>query len=326
MLLLTIASGSSNRSATKITNTFTAPYTRKYWSCEPEALSTDWIGERVFRPDVAAVKRGYAARPQKSSHYITRFRYPRENGFSQFFVGLQSHAEVRLNHEVVGIDLKSKQLSFKNGRTRTYERLLSTIPLPDFVQLVRDAPRDVKEAAKALACTSVLLVNVAVGHKPRVPYHWVYVYDEDMKSTRISQMGRLSPNNVPQGLSGLQVEVYSRDFKSLVNRRDAIAERVVDELRTMGLVDEVLHFHTQVVRYANVVFNHDRRPALDVIFTWLESHGLEREDDDLAPMTDWSSAAPLRPGPIVLGGRFGQWKYFWTDDCLLRGKQIAGRA
>lgn len=308
----------------EITHTFTAPYTRKYWCCEPESLSTDWIGKRVLQPDVEAVKRGHAASPQDSGHYITRFRYPKDNGFAQFFVGLQSSTEVHLNHEVVGLDLTSKRIWFGNGRTSTYERLLSTIPLPDFVRLVRRAPAGVREAAEALACTSVLLVNVAVGHEPRVPYHWFYVYDEDMKSTRISQIGLLSPNNVPQGLSGLQVEVYSRSFESLVNERDVIADRVVNELRTMGLVDEVLHLHTQVIRYANVVFNHDRSAALDVILTWLESHGLEREDDDLAPMTDWSSAAPLRSGPIALGGRFGQWKYFWTDDCLLRGRQVAG--
>lgn len=309
-----------------ITNTFSAPYTKKYWCCGPESLSTDWIGERILKPDLESVERGYASPPEVSSHYITRFRYPQEHGFAQFFVGLQASSDIHLNYEVAGVDLKAKQILFKNGRLISYDRLFSTIPLPDFVQLVKDAPSRVREAAMALACTSVLLVNVAVGHEPRVPYHWFYVYDEDMKSTRISQIGLLSPNNVPRGSSGLQVEVYSRSFESLRQERDVIAEQVLNELRVMGLVDAVLHFHTQVVRYANVVFDHDRRAALEIIFEWLESHGLEREADDLAPMTDWSSAAPLRPAPISLGGRFGQWKYFWTDDCLLRGRQVSGRA
>jgi len=27
-------------------------------------------------------------------------------------------------------------------------------------------------------------------------------------------------------------------------------------------------------------------------------------------------------GDVILAGRFGQWKYYWSDDCVLRGKQI----
>jgi hypothetical protein len=64
---------------------------------------------------------------------------------------------------------------------------------------------------------------------------------------------------------------------------------------------------------------------MDVIWTWLESKGLTREEDDLHPLTDWDikkSTSTL--GSIAMAGRFGQWKYFWTDDCVLRGKWLAG--
>ena len=26
---------------------------------------------------------------------------------------------------------------------------------------------------------------------------------------------------------------------------------------------------------------------------------------------------------LALAGRFGQWKYYWTDDCVLRGKKLS---
>jgi len=29
-------------------------------------------------------------------------------------------------------------------------------------------------------------------------------------------------------------------------------------------------------------------------------------------------------GQLILAGRFAQWKYYWSDDCVLRGKFIAG--
>jgi len=52
---------------------------------------------------------------------------------------------------------------------------------------------------------------------------------------------------------------------------------------------------------------------------------LLRENDDLTPATDWSKKQVVKNklGDIILAGRFGQWKYYWTDDCILRGKYIA---
>jgi phytoene dehydrogenase-like protein len=37
-----------------------------------------------------------------------------------------------------------------------------------------------------------------------------------------------------------------------------------------------------------------------------------------------AGADPASPvGSMVMAGRFAHWKYFWTDDCVLRGRQIA---
>jgi hypothetical protein len=76
--------------------------------------------------------------------------------------------------------------------------------------------------------------------------------------------------------------------------------------------------------HANVMFTHARREALDTIFRWLEPFGLAREADDLDPARDWSADANDKPGSLMLAGRFAQWKYFWTDDCVLRGRQLTG--
>ncbi len=43
-----------------------------------------------------------------------------------------------------------------------------------------------------------------------------------------------------------------------------------------------------------------------------------------APLTDWSSTADKEKlGSLIMAGCFGQLKYFWTDDCVLRGQAIA---
>ena len=41
-------------------------------------------------------------------------------------------------------------------------------------------------------------------------------------------------------------------------------------------------------------------------------------------MDNWQQQLENSPefGELILAGRFSQWKYYWTDDCLLRGLQI----
>ena len=62
---------------TSFTKYFPAAYTRKYWTCEPSELATDWVGERVFYPDIATVVDGYKQAAEKSTHYIKNIRYQR---------------------------------------------------------------------------------------------------------------------------------------------------------------------------------------------------------------------------------------------------------
>ena len=92
----------------------------------------------------------------------------------------------------------------------------------------------------------------------------------------------------------------------------------------MGLLEESSSSHFNFVPYANVIFDHQRRKAQDTILSFLSNYGLVREPDDLEPMTDWQNAYSFDRQPqLALAGRFGQWKYFWSDDCIIRGMQLS---
>ena len=157
---------------------------------------------------------------------------------------------------------------------------------------------------------------------PRQPYHWLYVYDEDKYSTRINHINLLSSRSAPSGQTGIQVEVYESPYRPFQESHQAIANSVVIELQDMGLILKPESVHTQFIPYANVIFDHSRRNAQNAILGGLEQFGLCREEDHLEPTTDWATLNSPKIGRFVLAGRFGQWKYFWTDDCVLRGKLI----
>lgn len=304
--------------------TFPTAYTRKYWTCDPRELTTDWVGQRVFLPDVDTVVNGYHAQPTASTHYISTVRYPSHGGFISFAAKLREGANIHFGYSVESIDFSERLITFANGKQYRYKKLINTLPLPELMRLAVNVPDDVKQAAKTLCCSSLLLINVTANHVAHKPYHWLYVYDEDKLSTRINHTELLSPNNAPTGKTGVQVEVYASPYKPFPTSHNAIAKTVVSELIEMGLIDQAESVHTHYTPYANVIFNHARHEAQNAIFNWLERFGLQRAADDLAPMTDWNNIKPQQVGDLNLAGRFGQWKYYWTDDCVMRGRALAG--
>ncbi len=310
---------------------FPEAYTRKYWTVEPADLNTEWVGERMYSPATEEVQAGAKGPLPYGTHYITHARYPRRGGYQAFLGILVKEARIRYHCEVERIDLAEKKLWLTSGECLPYGRLISTLPLPVFVQRCAQATAAMREAAAALNCSQLLLVNATAPHPTLRAGNWFYIYDEDKLSTRINCTERLSPFNAPPGHTGVQVEVYFGRHRPLPEPPAAVGQRVLRELVEMGFIapdqcgPSAPAFHTHEVRWANVIFDHQRRAALDSILNWLTAYGLQREANDLDASTDWGHRDPLdlSRATLMLGGRFGQWKYFWTDDCLLRGRQLA---
>lgn len=59
----------------------------------------------------------------------------------------------------------------------------------------------------------------------------------------------------------------------------------------------------------------------------LEPYGLARRGDELDAMTDWEKMDKMEKldsnASLILLGRFGEWKYYWSDDSVLAGKWLA---
>jgi len=312
---------------------FSEKYTRKYWTVDAEQLTAEWVGGRVYAPSIEDVQAGYDGTFGESKHYIMEVRYPKKGGYNAYTQLLRRGCNVELNSEVTSIDLNNKCVATSLGKTYAYNRLINTLPLPVFIKMCRGVPANVVMAAKQLLCTQLLLVNVRAKHPTMRPENWMYVYDEDKFSTRIHCVEKLTPGNAPKGWTGIQVEVYSNPLKPLPADRAEIGGRVVEELIEMGLIaPENLTQPGEIyrdllsVQWANPVFTFATEPALKEIWAWLETYGLYREPDDLYPLTKWTDTPnplPANNATLFMAGRFGQWKYFWSDDCVLRGRHLA---
>lgn len=304
-------------------NHFPSAYTRKYWTTDPVNLTTDWVGGRVFFPNIEQVKEGYFAPLKEETHYIKKVRYPNKGGYMAYSNLLKEGMNMQIEHTFSYIDFDTRTIDFTNGKVIKYQKLVNTLPLPILIEN-SNAPENVKLAARALNCSTVLLINVTANHVTAKSENWIYVYDEDKLSTRINCTELLSPNNAPTGKTGIQVEVYFSAYKINTQSDEEIAQKVIRELIEMGLVfseGDIESYHTKWIQWANVIFDNSRQVNQEIIFSWLATKGLAREEDDMQPMTNWDLKldSSQKLGEIILAGRFGQWKYFWTDDCVLRG-------
>lgn len=285
--------------------TFPMQYTKKYHTTEAKNLTTDWLGPRLYRPTLEQVLLGALKREPLDVHYVDNFRYPTHGGFCAYLKPFEAMADLHCGHRVSAIDPATRTLTFTGGATAPYGELVSSLPLPRLVPMIRGVPPDVLEAASLLACSQVVLVNIGLNRPVDTRAQWTYFYDDDICFPRVSFPPGFSPTLVPAGCGSLQAEVYfSEKWRPLTNEPKDWIEPTIDGLIKCGLVKdraEIIHRSVIFVPFANVIFDHDRPKALATVHGYLDDIG------------------------IGYCGRYGDWEYIWTDQAFKSGED-AGQA
>ena len=285
---------------------FPMQYTRKYHTTEAENMSTDWLGPRIYRPSLEEVLRGAISASAPHVHYITHFRYPSDGGFMLYLKKFMPMGNMKLNHELVSIDPHARQLKFANGVETHYDGLVSSVALPDLIRMMKGTPPDVVDAARRLACSTCVLVNIGVNREDLSRAHMTYFYDEDICFSRLGFPHMLSTRNAPPGMGSIQAEVYFSDkYKPFSGSADDWIDPVIRDLRKCGVLreeDQILSRKAMFLRYANIIFDLERADALKTVHGYLDDIG------------------------IAYCGRYGDWGYMWTDESFKSGEQAAERA
>lgn len=284
---------------------YPARYTRKYWGTEARELSDTWCGSRLYRPDLNEVLRGSfpdAAMPE-NVYYAKKMHYPKEGGFRAFLAETAERLDIRRNYRVTQIDAAEHIVHFANGETCHYERLVSTLPLPEMPRLLCINHADVHAASNQLHATSMALVSVGFRRQITFPALWFYVYDEDIPFARVHSPSWKSPANAPDGCSSLQFEIYYSKERPLTLDNKALVETVLACMERMNLArrEDVCVCDCRHVQYGNVIYYLGMEQHRDVV-----RHAVEAQD-------------------VTMCGRFGEWGYLWSDQSFLSGRQAVQR-
>jgi protoporphyrinogen oxidase len=282
-----------------ITRNFYKQYTAKYWRVPMEELSTDWLGGRVLPSMIRRVVEGALRGQKEDQTKFARFHYPMRGGFFAFFQRLYDDLEIRYNARAVQIDPFRRIVQLSDGREEHYEALASSIPLPDLVEMIKDAPSSVREAAARLRHTQLLCVDMIIDRPHPRGVHWYYIYDDDIDASRVTIMSNLAPTREAARQTWLQAEVFRRADERF--NVDAVVEQTVRDLARL------FDFHPSELRWAApnhvphayVISDRDRASLVEGILDW------------------------LRVREIIGMGLYGTWRYMWSDAAFRSGEQCA---
>jgi len=285
--------------------TFPMQYGRKYHTAEAALMSTDWLGPRLYVPDLREVLAGALSAVTSDVHYVSHFRYPSHGGFVSYLHPFVATTKLQLGREIVEVDASARQLRFADGEVAGFEHLISSMPLPELVPKITGVPDRVRRASRRLACTSCVTVNLVLDRDDLSDAHWTYFYDADVFFTRLAFPHLQSPHNVPPGMGAIQAEVYySAKYRPMDRAPEGCIDPVIADLRRCGVIrddDTILFSNATVAPYANVIFDHDRAAAVETVHAFLDEVG------------------------IVYCGRYGEWGYQWTDEAFISGENAAQR-
>lgn len=283
---------------------FLFPYNEKLWRTDLSRLSTDWVDWAVPRPSLEEVVRGARRRENGRYGYNATFFYPRSGGIGVLAEALAAQIpEIQRGQEAVEIEARKKRLIFPDGSHCPYDRLISTLPLPELLRRIPDLPASLREAGERLRYVSVYDINLGVARAKISDQHWIYFPEREFAFYRVGFPMNFSPSLGPSGTSTLYAEISRLPGEALLP--EEALDQVVQGLLRCGILreeDELLARDVQRIRYAYVIHDEDRRRVLPWILKSLEEKGIHSI------------------------GRYGGWGYSSMEEALLEGRRVAKAA
>lgn len=274
-------------------------YNEKYWQTDLEKMGVNWIENRIYQPDIDEVLYGSYTDETPNVYYASEMRYPKRGGYYAFIREIADSAEkqgrLHFGKRVTKIDTAAKKVFFSDGTYTDYDILISSLPMPETVRMTDNAPKDIISMADALEHTCVALVSVGM-KKTDFRKFWFYIYDKDILAARAYMPSVKSPANVPEGSDSIQFEIYFSSKDKAPEEKTAV-ENTLYALEKMGICrrEDVLFTDYRIMPYGNVTL-------------------LKTTERDVPVITEW-----IRSKGILPIGRFGEWKYLWSDQSFLSG-------
>ena len=290
---------------TGIADRYLLPYNRKIWKTEPAEMGLDWIA-RVPRPPLEdVVKSALGIETEGATHQLF-FRYPSSGG-AEALVHALRHAEKPLTCNAAVRSIRRSGPGWEvssDAGDRHFDRIVVAFPVHEAIRCLDAVPDLVLQAVASLRYTSIRVVLVAVDEESLLDKSAAYIPDPTVLAHRVCYPGFFSPSMVRPGTSSLVAEVTSRPGDSTDRLSDdEVVSRTVSDLDRVGILDRRHVVLTDLRRFEYAYPIHDLTYGRNVAIVrkYFASLGID------------------------LLGRFAEFEYVNSDECLRRALRLAER-
>lgn len=280
---------------------FMVPYNSKFWNIPLHKLSYEWAERFIVVPSSKKIIEGLAEQKKQQIGYHSFFWYPRYGGIGELIKSF-SHAsrDVFLKREVCSIDIQKKKIKFKDGSWETFERLVTTMPLPELGKIMKKLPERVKEAFEKLRWLSIYNVNLGLETSVHPKRHWIYFPDKNIRFFRVGFFHNISATLVPHGKGSLYVDVSY--LPERFSDKKTIVERIKKDLDKIGIIGPEVNIcceNINDIKYGYPIFDHNYYSNRETILRYLLGQD------------------------IISCGRYGGWQYLSMEDTICESEKIA---
>jgi protoporphyrinogen oxidase len=281
---------------------FMIPYNEKLWSVHPREMTSDWMGRFVPQTNLSDILDGALSDEAKPMGYNANFYYPLRGGIEALpraFASCLPYSQVEVKKEVGEIDLHKKVMTLRSGDKVPYDTLVTSVPLRQFVSLIKSAPPQIRDAAMDLRHNSVFNVNLGI-NRIITDKHWIYYPESEYVFYRAGCISNFSPCMAPGGHSSLYIEVSYSNEKPIDKAR--VLEQVKRDIRKTGLVkesDQIVIEQCFDIPCAYVIYDRNHKRNVSLIREF------------------------LRANQVLTIGRYGAWEYSGMEDAIVHGRKTA---
>ena len=263
---------------------FFRPYNEKLWGRPLTQLTCDWCGPFVPAPNRREIAQSATQKPAT------------QGGCGALIEALAKHVKnVRTNAPVTHIHLQTKTARINDEQIR-FENLVSTIPLPQLVNLL-EGHENLKRAALQLEARPVTVYHLAIARAVE-KFSWIYCPDNAQPFYRVGLTNSFAPSSVPEENTSL----FYIELPGLPPTTAHTEQLIWDGLHQKGIVtdDDVKLFSAwQTIPYAYVIFNKKRAEIVPGLLNALEEEN------------------------CCCAGRYGRWEYSFMERSLTQAWELA---
>jgi protoporphyrinogen oxidase len=283
------------------------PYNRKIYGVPLDTLAANFAAKYIPRPPIEQVVKGALGLSPEALGYNAQFVYPKRGGIGALSEAMHTRLtrKAERGRQPIALDLLNRTARLDGDELVRYERLVSTIPLPELVARCvagnpASVPAAIVDASKLLRANSVLYFDVAIKGAPKEhqDYHWIYLPESDVPFYRVGSYSAVERSLAPPGHRSYYVELGHYGDVDPSKFEDGVLEG----LRKIGLLedeDQIVFMIPNVLSPAYVLFDHQYETARSTVLSFFAQAG------------------------VVSVGRYGRWQYNAMEDALLEGKEAA---